>query len=686
MKGARPLAGGFHAALPHWAPYHQLLPNRVLAMLHTGVRLEWNGEKPLPLWLDNHRMDASQSAFVDYEIQALLSTQAIKPYDMQRFGPPVCILPLLVTEDSSGEMRLCWDGRYTNSFLHKRRIKYETLEVLRLLVGPDRGEEDSPHIFKLDLKSGYHHLLMQAGTEPFLAFIWHGQVYYWHALPFGLSTAPEAFEFIMQSGFRKILRGPLKIPHMGYLDDTGAVVPHGNQLDVPLIVQSARAAIKARPHRCPEPAIDPVTILCSFLFFGCSINVAKLAFGTLVEMLGILFDTIARKTYVPQRRKDHLMPLLHQVVDAPAGSRVPVKLLAEISGQVVSMYAALIFAKQLLWAVFYTIYPYALAEQWHAKTVLPATVKQICQWWLQHFDEYNGRDFFEPAQYAFEWDAAEVGAGSVLYGNGQLIFGHVDRPMDERTAHNDVWELVAAPELLIPHVEILRGHRLSMLGDNMFAVSYLKRGGGPNPYATAMVQLFFQWLIQEHIELVSVRHLAGSLNWVADWISRFQDYTGDWALSDEAWEVVQHWWQVSRLPPPNFEAFALALNHRLPRWCSRWVEPGAEVVDFFSYPGKPEDIMWINPPFGLMLRTLLQVAYRHLTAYLVMPHWPEKPWWLPAWKMASSYLQLPPAAFTTIRTAHTAGYRDPGYPIYVLAINMADCGDGGLEPPNHTQA
>ena len=112
-----------------------MLPNRVLAILQQGVRLEFNGPKPMPLWIQNHHFQPDQHTFVDNEVHALLQTGAIHFYDSHRLGPPVCILPLLVVQDASGELRLCWDARYLNSFLRKRKIRYESLDVLRLLLG-----------------------------------------------------------------------------------------------------------------------------------------------------------------------------------------------------------------------------------------------------------------------------------------------------------------------------------------------------------------------------------------------------------------------------------------------------------------------------------------------------------------------------------------------------------------------
>ena len=126
--------------------------------------------------------------------------------------------------------------------------------------------------------------------------------------------------------------------------------------------------------------------------------------------------------------------------------------------------------------------------------MLPETVRQTCRWWEQHFDEYNSRPFVQAPHFAFEWDAAEEGAGGILYGQGQLHMLHANRPVTERHLHNNVWQSCAGPELS-PMLAPYRNSRLSMAGNNTFAVMYLKRGGGANPLATAMIQTLFRLFI-----------------------------------------------------------------------------------------------------------------------------------------------------------------------------------------------
>ena len=675
-KGVRPLAGGFHRARARWAPFRQEVRPRTLAILQEGVKLHWNGPPPLPLWLHNQRMTAENELFVDEEIDVLLRTEAIYPYDCGHHGPPVCILPLKVTEDVSGKFRLVWDGRYTNSFLLQLHVKFESLDMLRLLLSTS-DPDNPPLLLKVDLRAGYHHLLMAASTAPYLCFIWRGRLFFWRALPFGLSTAPATFEGVMR-GLKAILRGPLRTQLMGYLDDLGIPIKDQEKMTIHELAERAMRVLQTTPP-CPTPSPEPEAKLAALMYFGAYLNTDKLVYDTRVPMLGIMMDTVKQTTSVPERRRDVLLPELDLIAQLQPSERIPVRQLSRVAGSLVSMHDGLKHARTMLWSIFYTILPHSLAEQWYKRILVPDTVKSTCSWWSENFDRFNERPFVEPPHFCFEWDAARAGSGAVLYGQGQYHLLHADRPAAERDLHNDVWELCGGIELLIPCLPIIEGSRLAMAGDNTFAVAYLRRGGGSNPWATAMVQRTFQLLILYDAELISVNHLPGWLNVGPDAISRLVNYRGDWALKEDVWQSVYQWIHAHQLLPPTAEVFASALNHHLDHWCSRFREPGATWVNAFSETWTGE-ICWINPPFGMWMRTWFHVQAHAMRGYLVVPHWSEAPWWYLVWQEATHYFQLPPDAFTSVAKAHVEGYRDPGYPIYVVAIRVSDVVPG-LSPP-----
>jgi len=96
-----------------------------------------------------------------------------------------------VVTNQEGKLRLVLNLRFLNQYLHKDHFKYEDLRVAMLLL----NKED--YLFKLDLKSGYHHLDIFEPHQTYLGFSWElsGKQSYlvFKVLPFGLASACYAF-------------------------------------------------------------------------------------------------------------------------------------------------------------------------------------------------------------------------------------------------------------------------------------------------------------------------------------------------------------------------------------------------------------------------------------------------------------------------------------------------------------
>lgn len=117
------------------------------------------------------------------------------------FCVPDIVNPLSVSTRSSGKQRLILDLRHVNSFIFKQKFKCEDLSVAIQIF--DLGF----HLFKFDLKSGYHHIEIFAAHRKFLTFAWDfgtGSFRYFQfcVLPFGLSSAP----FIFTKMFKPLLK------------------------------------------------------------------------------------------------------------------------------------------------------------------------------------------------------------------------------------------------------------------------------------------------------------------------------------------------------------------------------------------------------------------------------------------------------------------------------------------------
>jgi len=494
--GWRPRVGGLKHCLAEWQQHRPLFKPCVPAMITTGVWLQWRDYPPPPLWLSNHRLKRDQELWVDREVADLRRTGAIEPYDIESYGPPHFVGGINVIEEDNDARRLTWDPRYINAYLWVPRMKLEQLRSLALLV------TKAAFLLKTDMKAGYHHLVMDRRFSKFLAFYWKGRVYVWVALVFGLASAPGVFETVMVA-FKQILRLVMHWKLMGYLDDCNFVLPPMPQMTVGEVIGGLISGSSA----------PPVEVVRTILRFGWAVNVKKLQAGTRVEMLGIVVDSETMSFSIPGRREAKVRKLLQQVIAHPHQS---VRRMARLAGSLVSMQEGLRHARIFLWSIYFLIFPYCLRGDWDRRIAIPAIVVKRCRWWLKKFTLFNGVEMLRAPDMVLQVDAAKEGAGASLLGPGICEFAHVDRHPDDYDLHNNLWELQAFGEMSFSLIIYMKGRRVVLRGDNTYALSYMRRGGGSNPEVTALVQKIWDFLLAHDVEVVRIDFVPGRYNYIPD--------------------------------------------------------------------------------------------------------------------------------------------------------------------------
>ena len=132
---------------------------------------------------------------VEKKLQELQDLDIIE--DVQ--GPTPWISPLVAGPKSNGDVHVCVDMRRANEAVIRERHPIPTLEeTLAVLNG-------AAVFSKLDLRWGYHQIELHPESRVLTTFSTHKGLKRYKRLIFGLSSAPEMYQYVIQRTLQGIL-------------------------------------------------------------------------------------------------------------------------------------------------------------------------------------------------------------------------------------------------------------------------------------------------------------------------------------------------------------------------------------------------------------------------------------------------------------------------------------------------
>ena len=178
-------------------------PSSTCKTLKRGFHWEWN-QTPPPLATPVLDQGDPDLAPLIRELQRKNAVYEVTPQ-------PCFISRIFKIPKASGENRLIIDWSKLNSFIKTEHYKMTNhLTLVKLISTPAWA-------VKIDLQDAYLHIPMRDNLHKYLAFVHNKKLFFFKALPFGLSVAPALFT--------SVLKHPLGLLHqlgisvIAFLDD-----------------------------------------------------------------------------------------------------------------------------------------------------------------------------------------------------------------------------------------------------------------------------------------------------------------------------------------------------------------------------------------------------------------------------------------------------------------------------------
>ena len=240
------------------------------------------------------------------------------------------------------------------------------------------------------------------------------------------------------------------------------------------------------------------------------------------QWLGIFLDVLTGRYFVPEEK---IVKLMHSTDSVLASRLVPARLLASITGQIISMSLAIGPIGPVARLRTRALYEVANKRRfWSDKLQLSLLAHNEVLFWQSCLPSLNGRPiWFSPSATRVVFsDASSTGYGGCHTAEIGPSIAHGQWSQHEATLSSTSRELKAVSLVLDSIAAKLAGHRVKWFTDNQNVVRIVEAGSKKQHLQSIALSIFVTCFCQG-IQL-DMEWIPRSLNDKADYISRIRDY------------------------------------------------------------------------------------------------------------------------------------------------------------------
>jgi len=487
---------------------------------------------------------------------------------------------------SDGGFRFVLNLKKLNKFVTAPHFKLQDIRSAFYLVSP------GCYMATVDLKDAYFSLPLEEDFQKYFKFSWNGMCFKFTSLPFGLNIAPYIFDKVMKPVMSTLrMRGHESVD---YLDDI-------------LCIADSKV-------ECQRNVTETLNLL-ERLGFIINWNKSRLEPARQCLFLGFVIDSKSMKISISNKKQDAVHKTLSRFY---VGKTLKIREFASLIGMLIAIRFAIsystghtkIFEREKYLALISSNGNYNSSMQ------ISQLAHSDLEWWKEKIlspgspirNDYYGMTIFT--------DASSLGWGA----STELNFAQGQWDKIEVLSHINEKELLAVFYGLKSLANCRFNCQILLRVDNTTAISYLNKMGGVQfPKLNAIAKNIWDWCELRKIWLFAT-YIASKENVDADKLSRHLNDDMEWSLPPYCFQQI-----CDLFGPPEIDLFASKYNFQCEDYISWYPDKNAWSIDAFTVSWK-DYFFYAFPPFSMILKTLRKIRNKKATGIIVVPEWPNQPW------------------------------------------------------------